>query len=366
MKVVFSSPGTEEYFKVVLAVAQKVSSRAAAESIANLRMYFLSNKEVSARDLFDNGLTYVESKDVVLRRGVGFNPIVFVRLLFKLFKIYPDVLFVAGDSQTMLVRVARLLGVSVVYLEVGSRPGRASSFIARRASRVGVVYREAMDILSGENVVFVGFPLLKELEKPVSEGAAEYLKLEADLPVVFFLCGGDGGNVISENVESAVESLVKKYQVIHEVGKDMYGEYKETMESVLSKIENGERYRLYARLNTLALRMAAGVATVVVTPSGPAMFSVAAWGIPAIIIPNMKQKKGDPVDESYRYASSGAGVVIEAKNVSPHILVSEVDRIVGDPSLYGKMKESAKKFAELSAAKKLADEVVDLAIVHED
>ena len=45
-------------------------------------------------------------------------------------------------------------------------------------------------------------------------------------------------------------------------------------------------------------------------------------------------------------------MVIEERNLKPHILKSEIDRLIGDKEEMGKMSEAAKFFAKPDAAEK--------------
>ena len=57
-------------------------------------------------------------------------------------------------------------------------------------------------------------------------------------------------------------------------------------------------------------------------------------------------------------------MVIEERNLKPHILKSEIDRLIGDKEEMGKMSEAAKFFAKPDAAEKIAREIIRLAIEH--
>jgi predicted glycosyltransferase len=74
--------------------------------------------------------------------------------------------------------------------------------------------------------------------------------------------------------------------------------------------------------------MSAGTAEIVVSRAGSTIFEIAAWGLPSIIIPLPNTISHDQTANAFAYAKSGAAVVIEENNLSSHVLIEEIDRIV--------------------------------------
>ena len=73
----------------------------------------------------------------------------------------------------------------------------------------------------------------------------------------------------------------------------------------------------------------------------------------------------DQTENAFSYARSGAAVVIEQKNLTPHILAAEIDRLIQRPELREKMSEEGHKFARPDAAKKIAEILIETAVSHE-
>ena len=68
---------------------------------------------------------------------------------------------------------------------------------------------------------------------------------------------------------------------------------------------------------------------------------------------------------AYSYARSGAAIVIEESNLSDNILVSEANRIIRNKTESDRMRKSAKEFAKIDAAEKIAKEIIRIALKHE-
>ena len=112
--------------------------------------------------------------------------------------------------------------------------------------------------------------------------------------------------------------------------------------------------------------MAAVYAVIIISRACSTIFEIATWGIPSLIIPIPEEiSNGHQHKNAFTYARSGAAVVIEEKNLTPHILIAEIHRLMDDKSQQEKMKRAAKQFAHPDAAKKIAEELIRIALTHE-
>ena len=163
----------------------------------------------------------------------------------------------------------------------------------------------------------------------------------------------------------ALPELVEKYQIIHQTGKNNFESIKETISVVLKDNKYSYRYHPFDYLNDLAIRMSAGMADVIISRAGSAIFEIANWGVPSIIIPISKEISHDQTENAFSYARSGACTVIEEHNLSEHILISEVDNIINNPSIGEKMRISAQKFGHRDAANKIAEVLLEIGLEQE-
>ena len=86
--------------------------------------------------------------------------------------------------------------------------------------------------------------------------------------------------------------------------------------------------------------------------------------MPSIIIPLTGSAQEHQRKNAYAYAKSGAAVVIEERNLKPHILKSEISRLISNKEEMKNLAEAAKQFAKPDAAEKIAREIIRLAIEH--
>jgi len=158
---------------------------------------------------------------------------------------------------------------------------------------------------------------------------------------------------------------LEKYQIIHQVGHSNYKEVRGVADLVLEKNQNKGRYHAFDYLNVLALRMSAGISEMVISRAGSTIFEIAAWGLPAIIIPFTDSNGDHSRKNAYAFARAGACIVIEEKNLTPNLITSEIDHMMENPDEKAKMGEAAREFATPDAARKIADEIINIVLKHE-
>ena len=111
--------------------------------------------------------------------------------------------------------------------------------------------------------------------------------------------------------------------------------------------------------------MAAGISSVVVSRAGSGtIFEIASWGLPSILVPIPTEISHDQTENAFSYARSGAATVLEQRNLTPHLLVAEIARLMDDAALHTKMSAAARVFARPQAARKLAEIIVETALEH--
>jgi UDP-N-acetylglucosamine--N-acetylmuramyl-(pentapeptide) pyrophosphoryl-undecaprenol N-acetylglucosamine transferase len=217
-----------------------------------------------------------------------------------------------------------------------------------------------------KRVAFTGNPIRKEILHPAPEGGHTFLSLDPTIPTVFIMGGSQGAQKINETVLDALADLVTRYNVVHQTGAQNLIEVKGIASVILKKNKYEDRYKAFGLLNTLALRMAAGISSVVVARAGSGTIAeIASWGIPAILIPIPRDVSHDQTENAFAYARAGASSVVEQYNLTPHVLSAEIDRIVGDTTLQEKMKKGAASYAHPEAARTIAQILLEAVISHQ-
>lgn len=375
MKILFTGGGTGGHFYPIIAVAEEISRIAAEEKLLPPELYYMAPSRYDERALFENNIIYHYAAAGKIRRYFSLRNFLdyfktafgVVKALVSVFIIFPDVVFAKGGYASFpTLLAARILRIPVVIHESDSSPGRVNAWAGKFAERIAVSYKEAARFFPADRVAWTGNPIRRDIRTPVREGAREFLKLEEGAPTLLILGGSQGAQVINDAILDALPKLVETYQIIHQTGEKNYKLMSETAQVVLQGNPNKSRYHPYAYLNTLTLRLSAGVADLVITRAGSTLFEVAIWGTPAIVIPIPESISHDQTGNAFAYARSGAGVAMEEKNLTPSLLIFEIEKILSDPKLSQSMREAAKTLAMPDAAEKIARELITIALSHEE
>lgn len=373
MKILLTGGGTGGHFYPIIAVAESIRNISKAERLIDPTLYYMGPKQYDERALFENSIIFEHSYAGKMRRYFSLlnffdlfkTALGVVNATISVWRIYPDVIFSKGGYVSFPVLfAARLLRIPVIIHESDSHPGRVNLWASKFAEKIAISYREAAAYFPPEKVAFTGNPVRREIREPAREGTREFLKINGDLPIVLILGGSSGSQRINEAIIGILPDLVKKYYVIHQTGKENIEEVTHTAMVILNESQYRDRYRPFAYLNTLAIRMASGAASVIISRAGSQIFEIALWGIPSIIIPIPEEISHDQMSNAFAYAASGACSVIEEINLTPHVLASEIDRIIEHPDLQKKMKAGALQFAHKDAADTIAREVIRIGLSH--
>lgn len=378
MRIVLVGGGTGGHFYPLIAIAEGIEQLCTERTLLEPELYYVGPAPFDATALLEHNITHVPSPAGKIRRYSSvLNVFSFfstcagiVKSLFQLYGLYPDVIFSTGGYAAFpTLYAARLLQIPVVIYDADAKPGRVTLWSSKFAKWIGTAHPEAAQYFPEgvrHKIARVGHPIRYEIESPAREGGYEFLKLDASVPAIFIMGGSQGAQAINNCVLDALPDLVTRYNVIHQAGSANIQEVSGIAGVVLKDSPHQARYRAFGLLNTLAIRMAAGITSVIVSRAGSGtIFEIASWGLPAILVPIPGEISHDQTENAFSYARVGAAVVIEQHNLTPHVLTAEIDRLVADPALREKMSAAAKSYARPQAAKKIASILLETALDHE-
>lgn len=374
MKILFTGGGTGGHFYPIIAVAQEIKRLVEAEKLVPPKLYYVAPDPYNRRLLFEEGIEFIAVPAGKWRRYFSllnftdsFKTLVgSLKALFKLFIIYPDVVFSKGGYGAFpTLLAARILRIPVVIHESDSRPGRVNAWSGRFAEAIACSYQEAAHFFPEARTAVTGNPIRRELLTPITSGAYEFLKLEPSVPTILIIGGSQGAVKLNDTALDILPELVKRYQVIHQVGKNNHADALGRSQYLLKDLPEASRYHLFDYLNETAMRMVAGVTDLVISRAGSAIFEFANWELPAILIPIPESISHDQHSNAFTYTRAGAAEVIEEINLTPSVLLSEINRLMDNPALRAKMKAGAKAFKRPEAGEIIAKQILTIALEHE-
>ncbi len=374
MKIILTGGDSGGHFYPLIAVAQEINNIATERKLLKPKLYFLSNSPYNKKKLFENNIEFKKISAGKLRRN--FSVLNFfglfktawglVKSLFIVFDIFPDIIFSNGGNVAFPVLLsAKILKIPVFIHISDSVPGRTNLWASNFAERVSLGFPDATQYLNTkkDKIAYLGNPIQKELTILLEEGASEYLHLDSNIPTILILGGSSGALTINENLVDILPQLVEKYQIIHQTGKKLFKDVKERARVVLEKSEYNERYKVFPYLKTLAMRMSAGASDLIISRAGSGSISeIAFWGKPSIIIPIPKEVSGDQRKNAFAYAREGACVVVEQENLSPRLLLAEINRLMDNKEKMQELATKAQEFSIENSSRKIADELLNIVL----
>lgn len=374
MKIVFTGGGTGGHFWPLIAVAEEVQNLAEDQKILGLELYYIADQKYNETALFENRIEFIPipAGKIRLYSSISNYLDIFKTAygcligFFKLFALYPDVIFSKGGYASFpVVLAARILHIPVVIHESDSVPGRVNVFAGKFAKKVAISYPEAASFFPKDITAHIGQPIRRGILQKVTEGAHEYFKLDSSIPTIVVVGGSQGSQNINDTLIDILPEILPHAQVIHQTGEKLYTEVVGRAHVVLDKNEFRDRYQIFPDLSTTALKYAAGAATLFISRAGSTIFEIANWGVPSIIIPISPKVSRDQTSNAFSYARSGACVVIEETNLTSSILQAEILKILQSQKLQDEMKEHTKSFARPDAARVIAQALLDIGLSHE-
>ncbi|MFA7216642.1 MAG: undecaprenyldiphospho-muramoylpentapeptide beta-N-acetylglucosaminyltransferase [Candidatus Paceibacterota bacterium] len=374
MKILLTGGGSGGHFYPIIAIAEEINELVKENRLLKPEIYYMSTDPYNEGLLYQNNITFKKITAGKIRRYFSIKNFFDVfkmfwgslKALWAVFRIYPDVVFGKGGYASFpAVFAAWILRIPVIIHESDMAPGKVNAFAGKFAVRIATSYPESADYFPKEKTAYTGNPIRKEVMEPLSIGAKEFLKLEEDIPTILILGGSQGSHKINDLIIDSLTDLVKNYQIIHQTGKKNITIMKETADVVLLNNLHKDRYKPFDYLDLLAMRMSAGAADLIISRAGSTIFEIASWGKPSIIIPITKSNGDHQKKNAYSYARSGAAMVIEERNLTSNILISEINRIINNKEEREKMSEAAKRFARKDASRLIAKEILSIGLEHE-
>ncbi len=337
-------------------------------------LIFMSDTEYDKKVVLAEGLKFKKVQAGKIRRYFSLLNITdtfktgtgVLKAIFSVYSDMPDVVFGKGGYASFpALMAAKIFNIPTIIHESDTVPGKVNKWAGKFAQRVAVSFPEAADHFPKEKTILTGTPVRKNILGGTPEEARELLNLEPDTPIIFVLGGSQGAQKINNVILDSLDRLVKNVQIIHQCGSKNKKEVEGRAKVILENSQFKTRYHLYSYMNDSFLRNSASVANLVISRAGgSAIYEIASWGLPSIIIPLKNSAQNHQAGNAYSYKKAGACEIIEENNLTTNVLLSEISRLLSNKDETQRMKEAARNFAKLDAAQKIAKEIIKLALKH--
>ncbi len=371
MRILFTGGGTGGHFFPIIAVTREIKRIAEEERILEKDLYYMGPDDFGADLLRQEEIKSIKVLSGKIRRYFSlYNISDFIKLaigtaqaFWKFFLTMPDVVFSKGGYGAVpAVIMCAVFRIPLIIHESDSVPGRVNLFSARIARRVAVAFPSAAEFFPKKKTALIGIPIRKGLLGGIRETARQNLGVTSNLPAIGFIGASQGSQAINNALLGVLRELAENFEILHQTGAKNFTEVRGEGEVSL---ESGhkERYHAFGFLSESQMRDFYAASDLVVSRAGASsIFEIAASGKPSILVPLEGAAQDHQRKNAYDYAETGAALVIEDSNLTPHVLLGEIKKIMSNPALLQKMAPLAQKFARIDSAEVIAREILNMGI----
>lgn len=370
MRILFTGGGSGGHVFPIIAVIRELKQIAEDERILDLDLFYMGPEDFGQEQLAAEEVIIVPIMTGKMRRYASFrNFIDFFRTvigifqaIWNMFLITPDVIFSKGGHGAFPAVVASvILRIPLIIHESDAVPGKVNKFSGHFAKRIGVAFTGAVSFFPEKKVALVGIPIRKRILGGNRDITRENLQIFGNLPVIGVIGGSQGAERINDATLGILKELTERYEVIHQTGTNNFQDVQQEA-SVILEFGHKERYHAFGFLDEAGLRDFYVISDLIISRASSALFEIAAWGKPSILIPIQNSAQDHQRKNAYEYAAAGACLVIEEPNLSPHVLFAEIKKVLDNPELLTKMREAAQKFSRIDAAELIAREILKIGL----
>lgn len=367
MKIVITGAGGGHFYPLI-AVVERMRKEAFIQKIVQPDVYFFSDKPYDEKALFLSQVKFIQVPAGKLRVYPSLETLTdmfktaygIIVALVKLYMLYPDVVFAKGGYASFpTLFAARVLSIPVIVHESDTVPGRTTKWAGKFALRVALSYPEAAPFYPKDRTALTGQPI-RDVLLPSDDFERVYGAKER--PVILILGGSQGSRNINEAMLRILPELLNTYDIVHQTGEANFEEMKKVAESILKDHPFKDHYFINGFIDVGIFYPKTDLC---ITRAGSMMFEVAQWQIPMIVIPIPETVSRDQRSNAYAMSGRGIAEVIEENNMSPTVILAEIDRIMKNNETYAKMSQAGKQFENSrTAATVIAREIIRIGLSH--
>ncbi|MBI4159851.1 UDP-N-acetylglucosamine--N-acetylmuramyl-(pentapeptide) pyrophosphoryl-undecaprenol N-acetylglucosamine transferase [Candidatus Wolfebacteria bacterium] len=288
-----------------------------------------------------------------------------IQAIVRVFVLMPDVLFSKGGPGSFpVVFACWFYRIPIFIHESDTVLGISNALASRFARWIGLAFDSAENLFTvkGAVVAVVGNPIRQSLFAAREEQGIlkKMLGFRDTLPLILVMGSSQGAQRINEFVLDAAPLLTNSFQILHQTGLQNFDLIKQEAVDVMKDAppEERARYQLvpYLHKNYPDAIFAADI--IVSRASSSSIFEIAASAKPSILIP-LPEAAGDHQRmNAYEYSKTGAAVVVENENLTPHVFETQVRQLIANPDRLRAMSDAARGFAKPDAARLIAEAMI--------
>ncbi len=361
MRILMAGGGTGGHVYPAIAVAQELAKKGNGPEI----LFVGSRKGMERKIVEQYGFKFapISARGMPRRPGPAF--VVFAgatvvsafEMLFLIVRWKPHVILGTGGFVSgPVILLGWLLKIPCVIQEQNSIPGLTNRLLSNLASEVHLTFAESRKYFRRKDrLKLTGNPIRKELLKCDREASLEKLGLSSGRKTVLVMGGSRGAHSLNIAAIGAINKLAQRrdLQFILQTGTQDF----EWVEQSVRPF--GDRVRALSYISSVGEVYCCS--DIIVCRAGASTVAeVAACGIPAVFVPYPHAIYDHQVQNARNLVDRGAAEMILDRELNADILAATIARLASDESRLKRMAISARSFARLDTAEKIARSLVEL------
>lgn len=362
MKVIISGGGTGGHIYPALAIGEEIKKRFETCDLLyvgtkdSLEEELALKSNINFKPIRVKGLPRKVNKKFFIALKELFLGLNDARLILKSYK--PDlVIGTGGYVSGPIVLLSSLRGIPSVIHEQNAYPGIANKLLSKFVKKVLITFEESKKFFKNPNkLVLTGNPIRSALVEIERDRAISKLNLNKDKPLILSFGGSGGQRSLNREIISLIKhiSLHKDYQLIHITGKNYYDTFLKSLKDEDISLDPNISIFSYYHLMPYAIN----AADLIITSGGAiALAEISAVGRPSILIPKAYTAENHQEYNARAFQNAGASLMILEKDLKGNILLDSINNLFENREKLRDMGRSSKRLGNISAAKKIVDEV---------
>ena len=281
------------------------------------------------------------------------------RKIIKEFKPHV-VVGVGGYASGPTLKTAGQMGIPTLIQEQNSYAGVTNKLLAKSAKKICVAYDGMERFFPAEKIIKTGNPVRQNLldAKVTKADATESFGLDPKKRTVLVIGGSLGARTVNESILQHIEDIrgAKDVQFIWQTGKY----YSEEIHMALAKEDPVENMKVTDFISNMDNAYAA--ADLVISRAGASSISeLCLLKKPCILVPSPNVAEDHQTKNALALSTKGAAIFVKDSDARNELIPLALKTVVDDAQL-ASLSENVGKLAYHDSAKKIADEVVKLAV----
>ncbi len=271
-------------------------------------------------------------------------------------KFKPDaVVGVGGYASGPTLKIAGMLSIPTLILEVNAWPGITNRLLAKSVDKICVTSDGMERFFEKDKIILTGNPVRQDLldvEGKRQQGI-QHFGLEESKKTIFIFGGSQGARTINDAVAANKEGLASRedIQLFWQSGSYYHEEFKKHPVTQLSNVT------LTAFVDRMDLAYA--MADVVICRAGGSIAELSITGKASILVPSPNVAEDHQTANAKKLVEKEAAILVKDSNAKKD-MIQEALNVLDDEQLKKTLSSNIKKLAKPNAARTIAKEVFKL------